>query len=96
MAMSSILRTIFKTIAKEKKGTVPNWRYTELDNTPFLYSSERLWLYVKHATKKKDSENAQRIVNYIKRFEANDIKSYQIILKSIKKNFKDIDITDLL
>lgn len=92
--MIEMMRTIFKTIAKENKGYVRNWRFVDLEKQQYLYSSDTLKMYAEHAIKFKDKENALIIAKYIKRHEAGDIKSYQSVLKLIKRTFKDIDITD--
>jgi hypothetical protein len=106
--MSAILKTIFKTVTKERKGKFSNWKYDSLeiksnpgklfqnDNFNFLKGSDELRKMLKHAINTKNEGAALKIVNHIKHHQANDIKSYQIILKTARKYFKNIDITDLL
>jgi hypothetical protein len=61
-----------------------------------LRGSDELWPLVKSAIKNKNKENAMKIVEHIKYFDVGKINSYGIILKTLKKAFREIDVTDLL
>jgi hypothetical protein len=74
----------------------PSAKLFQNSNFPQLKGSDELWPLVKSAIKNKNKENALKVVEHIKYFNVGKINSYRIILKAIKKAFKEIDITDVL
>lgn len=65
-------------------------------NYPQLKGSDELWPLVRGAIKDKNKDNALKIVEHIKYHNVESLNGYRIILKAIKKAFREIDITDLL
>lgn len=68
----------------------------QAQNYPYLRDPDSLWPLVNAAIKNKNKENALKIVKHIAHYNAGISKPYGIILKTIKKTFNEIDITDLL
>lgn len=107
----TIIHTTAKTIRDNRKGLSPDWQYRILtppkdeiisnklfvnSNPQFLKSSIELKQLMFNAIKGKKKENAQQIVEHIRYHKVGDIENYKRILKTIKKAFNEIDISDLL
>jgi hypothetical protein len=74
-----------------------NVKLFQVQNYPYLRSPEELWPLVNGAIKNHSKENALKIIQHLKTYGTYDSKSqYGIIIKAVKKAFKEIDITDLL
>jgi hypothetical protein len=87
MGFTTVLSTVFKTVAETKK--LPLWKYRELDQQPMLYSSNYLKELVVNA---RDQASLARVAKYIKRHEAEGIESYQVVLKIITKVAKELTL----
>lgn len=87
MGFSTALYTVFKTVAETRK--IPFWKYRELDQQPMLYSSNYLKELVNGA---KDRQSLVKVAQYIKRHEAENIQSYQVVLKLITKVAKELTL----
>jgi len=89
MPLAKLVSIVIKTIAKNKRAS--NWRYKDLEDTPWLYDSSYLKKLAEDAIKYKDKESLSYIPKYIKRFDCGDIASYKAVLRKIAKY---IDISD--
>ena len=87
MGIINGMYTAVKTIGETKK--IPFWRYRELDNQPMLYSSRYLRELVGEA---RDRASLVKVAQYIKRHKAEDIESYQVVLKLITKVAKELTL----
>lgn len=106
--LQTIAKTTAKTMRENRRDFSPDWKYKLLTTPknnkaklfqnsefPFLRSSAELKKLMFDSLKSGNKENVSKIVQHIRFHKAGDIESYKIILKTIKKNFKDIDISDL-
>lgn len=99
-------KTAIKTAAKTKRElnatrvTEGKYSFLSSDNYPFLHSSdylkELLFPLIKSKNAKESKQAAEDIVSHIRKHDVSDLEGYKIVLKTIKKYFKEIDITDLL
>lgn len=96
-------------MVKNRKITPSQWKYDTLNtpfnesaklfqnsNFPILKGSDELWPLVNSAIKSKNKENAMKVIEHIKFHDVGNINSYRMIVKTVKKAFKEIDITDIL
>lgn len=67
----------------------------QAQNYPYLRDSDELWPLVNAAIKSHNKENAMKIIQHLRTYNAGSSQPYAIIIKTIKKAFKEIDITDL-
>lgn len=91
---------IFSSIAKGvvssvNRNGIRQAYYNNLFDMPLLRGSEHLKILLKDAIKYDKEDNAQLILNHMRKYDVKDIESYKAIIKLCKKAFKHLDYTDL-
>lgn len=107
--LTTVIKTASKEMAENRKLIQPQWKYDALkrefnpnaklfqnSNYPQLKGSDELWPLTKSAIDNDNVDNALKVVDHIRRFRVHNIDSYKVILRTINKAFKEIDISDLL
>lgn len=109
--LRTIIKTTSKTMKNNRRGISPDWKYNNLipskdeivsnklftnSNPQFLKSSNELKELMFNAIKSKKKENAEKIIEHIRFHNVGNLHNYRLIIKTIKKAFKNIDISDLL